>query len=125
MQRPLLTIHGVGTLGNMGGWEESILKVISPHFECREIKYPQFRWMGLLVSIIEPWVFFPGLVILGMINRYAGRFKSIWLWLIAAIVLLFSFGAIFFRRRFELEHFVKPMLLFPGLVALGGVILAI
>jgi pimeloyl-ACP methyl ester carboxylesterase len=120
MRRPLFTIHGVGIAGNMGGWEEAVLKVISPHFECCQVKYPHFRQMGLILTVIEPWILLPGLGLSGMLGLLTGL-KSVWPWLTLLFALFAAVKFTSLRRNRALRHFIKqfvdPLRLKPNIIA--------
>jgi hypothetical protein len=42
-RRRVLTIHGIETSGD---WQEDVARAFAPHFACKTIKYPHYRWLG-------------------------------------------------------------------------------
>jgi hypothetical protein len=53
MKERVLTIHGIATGGD---WQEEITAAFSPHFECVSITYSQYRRLGILKLLLDPWV---------------------------------------------------------------------
>jgi hypothetical protein len=40
MPKRVVTIHGIDTVGS---WQEEVERVLTPHFECVHIKYPDYQ----------------------------------------------------------------------------------
>ena len=116
--RRLLTIHGVGTVGGTGSWQESVLHVICPHFDCRKIRYPHFRWMGLIVAIIEPWALIPGLAMVTIL--WVLGITPLWPLITTVVIIALLTPRI--RRGQALKHFAmelmpEPTSLKPNVIA--------
>lgn len=60
MRDCLLTVHGIWT---KGPWQEEVARIFAPHFDCISIKYPQYRWLGPVNLLLEPYV----VVVLGLL----------------------------------------------------------
>jgi len=84
--REVLTIHGVGFLGGRGPWQDSIDRVLGPHFRCTSIKYSHYRWLGLLTAVIEPWVLGVSLLLIELL-RCLHFIRLIWPWAVLAAVV--------------------------------------
>lgn len=63
-------IHGINSSGR---WQRAVASVLSPHFDCLEVRYRQYRWFGGLKLILEPWIFAPCLAAAVLAHV---RFKS-------------------------------------------------
>ena len=62
MRERLLTVHGIWA---KGAWQEEVARVFAPHFDCISVKYPQYRMLGPLNLVLEPfgsaWAFAVGI----------------------------------------------------------------
>lgn len=96
----VLTIHGIETSGD---WQEDIARAFAPHFACKTIKYPHYRWLGPVKLLLEPYV----LVVLGTIAAvvlYRVNHSSLIGWLALAALLLIAYCASYWRRSCAFNH---------------------
>jgi hypothetical protein len=101
--RRVITIHGINSDGK---WQELIGKILSPHFEHVPIKYDQYRHLGPLKLVLEPWVLAVGgpvclvLTATSILNRP---------WAIWGLVLLLAFVGAYIRRKKTLREVKATM----------------
>ncbi len=50
--RILLTCHGVNA---DGAWQEMVARILRPFFQCRPVRYDQFRRFGLTLQVVGLW----------------------------------------------------------------------
>ena len=104
----VLTLHGVGILGGRGPWQDSVNRVLGPHFRCVPIKYAHYRWLGLFSAVMEPWVLAPGLAIILALHflYHLGRG-----WTSAGVVLILILSCVLaqIRHRLALRHFLQEI----------------
>lgn len=106
MKTFLITVHGINTEGL---WQEMVKPVFAPHFEYKAIKYPYYRRLGVLKLVIEPWVFFP-LVIIVFVLWYLSYISSLLMFVLALPILLFSYLGSFVRRRLAVNSVKREMM---------------
>lgn len=90
----VLTIHGIESSGD---WQEDIARAFAPHFACKTIKYPHYRWLGPLKLLLEPYV----LLFLGAIAAaflYRVNRSALMGWAVLAALLLIAYCASYWRR---------------------------
>ena len=102
--RVVLTLHGVGTFGGRGPWQDSVDQVLGPHFECTAIKYSHYRWLGLFTAVVEPWVLGPG-ILLSVLVWLLHLVTALYPWLIVSALL--SVLAARIRHEMCIQHFLK------------------
>lgn len=101
----VLTIHGIATSGD---WQEDIARAFAPHFDCKTIKYPHYRWLGPVKLLVEPYV----LLLLGAITAVLlYRFNPSVLigWLALAGLLIVSYLASYLRRSCAFNHVLTQL----------------
>ncbi len=93
MRERLLTVHGIWT---KGAWQEEVARVFAPHFDCISVKYPQYRLLGPLNLVLEPYV----LVVLGLLLLALHIWHaSDWVWdALICFLLIVAYFATYLRR---------------------------
>lgn len=81
-QQKVVTIHGIGLTEP---WQQSIRRVLEPHFECVSLRYSHFRTIGAFVLLLEPWLALAA--ILGLAIFQVLRGLSLKLFLVSLAVL--------------------------------------
>src|SRR5260370_8214477 len=105
----VLTIHGIESSGD---WQEDIARAFAPHFECKTIKYPHYRWVGPLKLLLEPYVFLVlGVICAGVLFRANHSSRTAWL----ALPMLFFIPYLptSFLPRCPFHHFLPHLLTSP------------
>jgi pimeloyl-ACP methyl ester carboxylesterase len=123
--RTVITVHGMGLLGEQGPWQDNARQVFEPHFTCVTVKYPHYRWVGPLLLIIEPWILLPCIGILSALKwysllpsmRYLG---TLWAWILAFLLSYLGTGL----RRLRALKFVLKQTNDTALFLVQGHVLA-
>lgn len=105
MRERVLTIHGIESSGD---WQEDIARAFAPHFECKTIKYPHYRWLGPLKLLVEPYV----LLLLGAICAvvlFTVDHSSRTGWLALLLLLLIAYLASYWRRSCAFKHVLQQV----------------
>jgi len=101
----VLTIHGIQTSGD---WQEDVARAFAPHFACKTIKYPHYRWLGPVKLLLEPYVF----VVLGAIAAtvlFLTNHASWIAWLVLATLVVISYLASYWRRSCTFNHVLNQV----------------
>lgn len=104
----VLTIHGIESSGD---WQEDVARAFAPHFACKTIKYPHYRWLGPLKLLLEPYVF----LVLGVIVAVAlflMKYSSRTGWFVLASLFLIAYFASYWRRSCAFNHVLKQVSLY-------------
>jgi hypothetical protein len=71
--RQVFLVHGINSDGD---WQKDVGQVLEPHFEVVHIRYWQYRWLGAVKLVFEPWA----LIVAGGATYFlASRFMPAWL----------------------------------------------
>jgi len=102
---PVFLVHGINSNGS---WAPDISPVLSHFLEPVVVSYPQFRRLGWLKVILEPWILFGGLVLIGLC------WWSSWItppttWGLAMVVLLLAFPAARIRRKLAMSQVTRQL----------------
>ena len=101
----VLTIHGIESSGD---WQEDIARAFAPHFECKTIKYPHYRWVGPLKLLLEPYVFLVlGVICAGVLFRVNHSSRTGWLAL--AMLFFIAYLASYWRRSCAFNHVLQQV----------------
>ncbi|HEV7514550.1 MAG TPA: hypothetical protein VGO27_22845 [Candidatus Acidoferrum sp.] len=101
----VLTIHGIESSGD---WQEEVARAFAPHFECKTIKYPHYRWLGPLKLLLEPYVF----LLLGAISAgvlFAMNYSPRTGWITLAALFLIAYLASYARRSCAFKHVLQQV----------------
>jgi len=101
----VLTIHGIESSGD---WQEDVARTFAPHFACKTIKYPHYRWLGPLKLLLEPFVFF----ILGTIAAvllFVMKYSSRTGWIVFLSLFFIAYLASYARRSCAFNHVLKQV----------------
>ena len=101
----VLTIHGIQTSGD---WQEDVARAFAPHFACKTIKYPHYRWLGPVKLLLEPYVF----VVLGAIAAtvlFLTNHASWIAWVVLATLVVISYLASYWRRSCAFNHVLNQV----------------
>src|SRR6266478_6534067 len=85
----VLTIHGIESSGD---WQEDA-RAFAPHFACKTIKYPHYRWLGPLMLLLEPYVF----LVLGAtaaVVLFLKKYSSLTGWIVFMSLFLVLVGCV-------------------------------
>lgn len=101
--RQVLLVHGINSNGD---WQNAVGQALSPHFEVVKIRYWQYRWLGALKLVFEPWALILGG---GVTYLLAARLMSIWFAaafaVVAGVIAAYLFAPL--RRRMTMRRFVR------------------
>jgi pimeloyl-ACP methyl ester carboxylesterase len=101
--RQVLLVHGINSNGD---WQNAVGQVLAPHFEVVKIRYWQYRWLGALKLVFEPWA----LILAGGVTYLlAARLLPIWFAATIAVVagILAAYLLAPLRRRMTMRRFVR------------------
>lgn len=87
MLQPVITVHGIWTEGS---WQEEIAPVLYPHFEPASVKYRSYRHLGPLDLVVEPWLFFGGLLLWGAGLLVILWYKFLNVWTVTGLIVVFA-----------------------------------
>ncbi len=96
----ILTIHGIETSGD---WQEDVARAFAPHFDCKTIKYPHYRWLGPLKLLVEPYI----LLLLGAITAvvlFRVNHSARTGWLSLGGLFFIAYIASYLRRSCAFNH---------------------
>jgi pimeloyl-ACP methyl ester carboxylesterase len=100
--RQVFLVHGINSNGD---WQKDVGQVLEPHFEVVHIRYWQYRWLGAVKLVFEPWA----LIVAGGATYFlASRVMPAWL-AVALGVLVGVISAYLtapIRRRMTMKRFV-------------------
>jgi AcrR family transcriptional regulator len=91
--RQVLLVHGINSNGK---WQNDVGRVLEPHFQVVKVKYWQYRWLGGMKLLVEPWAF----VLVGVLV-YLLAAACMSKWLAAAIALLLALIVSYFVAPFR------------------------
>jgi pimeloyl-ACP methyl ester carboxylesterase len=101
----VLTIHGIESSGD---WQEDVARAFAPHFECKTIKYPHYRWLGPVKLLLEPSVLlFLGMLCAGALLAVNHTARAGWLTL--AALFFISYLASYARRSCAFKHILQQI----------------
>ena len=104
----VLTIHGIESSGD---WQEDVARAFAPHFACKTIKYPHYRWLGPLKLLLEPYVF----LVLGAtaaVVLFLKKYSSLTGWIVFMSLFLIAYFASYWRRSCAFNHILKQVSLY-------------
>jgi hypothetical protein len=101
----VLTIHGIESSGD---WQEDIARAFAPHFECKTIKYPHYRWVGPVKLLLEPYAFLLFGVICAVVLFRVNPSSRVG-WLTLAMLFFIAYLATYWRRSCAFNHVLQQV----------------
>jgi hypothetical protein len=99
----VILLHGVGVLGGMGAWQEPVAKILGPHFQVIQIKYPHYRWLGFISLVLD----IRTLLFAGPVAAIYCLITRQHLWILLIGVILASVVTARLRYRAALRHIIE------------------
>jgi hypothetical protein len=105
VKQQVITIHGINSDGQ---WQTEIRRALEPHFDCRDIKYGEYRNLGLLTLMFEPRILL-ALLVVTYAFAFLGALHGPALFIIPLLFLPFAFYFARRQRHKTLERFEKDL----------------
>ncbi|MGB7283340.1 MAG: hypothetical protein WBE13_13840 [Candidatus Acidiferrum sp.] len=83
-------------------------RAFAPHFACKTIKYPHYRWLGPLKLLLEPYVFL-ALGAIAAIVLFWRTYSSCTGWIVFVSLFLVAYLASYARRSCAFTHVLKQV----------------
>lgn len=101
MKQRVITVHGINSDGR---WQAEIRKALEPHFTCVEIRYSDYRNLGLVSLVLEPRSLLT-LLVVSYLLAFAGALSSPLLFVVPVLFLIVAYILATLRRRQAIDRF--------------------